>query len=50
MCFCDHTSGYKGNFRQVDALLTVQNAPCLQDIRLMIHLGEVSGDHFNMGG
>lgn len=49
VCFCDHTSGYKGNFRQVDALLTVQNAPCLQDIRLMIHLGEVSGDHFNMG-
>ncbi|WP_320167927.1 thiamine pyrophosphate-binding protein [Mangrovibacterium marinum] len=47
--FCDHTSGYKGEFRQLDALLHMQNASCLQDIRLLIHLGEVSGDHFNMG-
>jgi 2-succinyl-5-enolpyruvyl-6-hydroxy-3-cyclohexene-1-carboxylate synthase len=47
--FCDHTSGYKGEFRQLDALLHIQNAPCLQDIRLLIHLGEISGDHFNMG-
>lgn len=49
VCFCDHTSGYKGHFRQIDALLAVQHAPCLQDVRLLIHLGEVSGDHFNMG-
>lgn len=47
--FCDHCSGYKGKFRQIDALLNVQNAPCLSDIRLLIHLGEISGDHFNMG-
>lgn len=47
--FCDHTSGYKGEFRQVDALLTKQNAECLNDIKLLIHLGEISGDHFNMG-
>lgn len=47
--FCDHTSSYKGKFRQVDALLHTHNAACLQDIRLLIHLGEISGDHFNMG-
>ena len=47
--FCDHTSGYKGEFRQIDALLTKQNAECLNDIKLLIHLGEISGDHFNMG-
>lgn len=47
--FCDHTSGYKGEFRQLGALLHIQNAPCLQDIRLLIHMGEISGDHFNMG-
>lgn len=49
VCFCDHTSGYKGMFRQVDALLQVQDATCLHGIRLLIHLGEISGDHFNMG-
>lgn len=47
--FCDHTSSYKGRFRQIDALLTVKKASCLRNIRLLIHLGEVSGDHFNMG-
>lgn len=47
--FCDHTSGYKGKFRQLDALLNVQNAQCLQNISLLIHLGEISGNHFNMG-
>lgn len=47
--FCDHTSSYKGEFRQIGALLNIKNAACLQNIRLLIHLGEVSGDHFNMG-
>ena len=47
--FCDHCSGYKGKYRQVDALLNLQNAPCLSNIRLLVHLGEISGDHFNMG-
>lgn len=47
--FCDHTSGYKGKFRQLDALLVVKKADCLHDIRLLIHLGNVSGDHFSMG-
>ena len=48
--FCDHCSSYKGEFRQVDALLNIQEAACLNDIRLLIHFGEISGDHFNMGG
>lgn len=47
--FCDHTSGYKGKFRQVDALLNTKNASCLHNIRLLIHLGEISGNHFNVG-
>lgn len=46
--FCDHTSGYYGKFHQIDALLTAKNAVCLNNIRLLIHIGEISGDHFNM--
>lgn len=48
--FCDHCSNYKGKYRQIDALLKLQSAPCLNDIRLLIHFGEISGDHFSMGG
>lgn len=40
----------KGNSVEVDALLNVQGADCTNDIRLLIHFGEISGDHFNMGG
>lgn len=47
--FCDHTSGYTGRFKQMDSLLVAQNAKCIKNIQLMIHLGEVSGDHFNIG-
>ena len=46
--FCDHTSGYYGKFRQLDALLTAKDAMCIKNIRLLIHLGEISGNHFNM--
>lgn len=46
--FCDHTSGYYGKFRQQDALLTAKDATCIKNIRLLIHIGEISGDHFNM--
>lgn len=48
--FCDHCSSYKGEFRQVDALLNMQGAAGLNEIRLLIHFGEITGDHFNMGG
>lgn len=47
--FCDHCSGYKGEYRQIDALLNIQGAPCLNNIRLLVHIGEITGDHFNMG-
>lgn len=47
--FCDHCSGYKGEYRQIDALLNIQDASCLNNIRLLLHIGEVTGDHFNMG-
>ncbi len=50
VAFCDHCSSYKGEFRQIDALLNKQDAACLNDIRLLIHFGEITGDHFNMGG
>lgn len=46
--FCDHTSGYYGKFRQIDALLTAKDAKCTKNIRLLIHIGEISGDHFNI--
>lgn len=46
--FCDHCSGYKGEYRQIDALLNIQGAPCLNNIRLLVHIGEITGDHFNM--
>lgn len=46
--FCDHTSGYYGKFRQIDALLTAKGAECIKNIRLLLHIGEISGDHFNM--
>lgn len=47
--FCDHTSGYKGKFSQISALLNINGSSCLNGIRLLIHMGEISGDHFNMG-
>lgn len=47
--FCDHVSNYKGEYRQINALLKTKAAKCLKNIRLVIHIGEVSGDHFSMG-
>lgn len=47
--FCDHTSNYKGRFRQINAMLGLRHANCLNGIDLLIHLGEISGDHFAVG-
>lgn len=47
--FCDHTSNYKGEFRQMNALLNLRGASCMQGINLLIHLGEISGDHYAVG-
>jgi len=49
VAFCDHTSNYKGKFRQMNALLSLRNANCMQGIDLLIHFGEISGDHYAVG-
>ncbi len=47
VAFCDHTSGYKGRYRFLGALLSAQvNCDYSQlKMSLCIHLGEVSGDY-----
>lgn len=44
--FCDHTSGYYGEYRVQFALVLSQNdyTSKLSELDLLIHLGEVSGD------
>lgn len=47
--FCDHTSNYKGNHRFLHALLGHQKdikESVVDDVELVIHLGEVSGDTY----
>lgn len=51
VAFCDHTSGYKGKFRVLFALVAGQkqyHSP-LCDVDLLIHIGEVSGDYYSLG-
>jgi len=47
---CDHTSGYKGNYRVVSALLGAQEQLKAEEytIDLLIDLGEVTGDYYNL--
>ena len=49
--FCDHTSGYKGKYRLMYALVAGQDdysSPlCRPD--LLIHIGELSGDYLTYG-
>lgn len=49
--FCDHTSGYKGKYRMMYALVAGQerySSPlCRPD--LLIHIGELSGDYLTYG-
>jgi 2-succinyl-5-enolpyruvyl-6-hydroxy-3-cyclohexene-1-carboxylate synthase len=49
--FCDHTSGYKGKYRMMYALVAGQDryssSLCRPD--LLIHIGELSGDYFTYG-
>jgi 2-succinyl-5-enolpyruvyl-6-hydroxy-3-cyclohexene-1-carboxylate synthase len=46
--FCDHTSGYRGKYRVLPAILGAQQAfdlsPFAPDV--LIHIGEISGDYF----
>ena len=51
VAFCDHTSGYKGKYRVLFALVAGQkqyHSP-LCDVDLLIHIGEVSGDYYSLG-
>lgn len=45
--FCDHTSGYKGTYRFLAALLGMQEHCDFASLKMAvcIHLGEVSGDY-----
>lgn len=48
--FCDHTSGYKGEYSVHFSLPLVQthyHSP-FKDFDLLIHIGEVSGDYYSM--
>lgn len=49
--FCDHTSGYKGKYRLMYALVAGQDSYasplCTPD--LLIHIGDLSGDYFTYG-
>ncbi|WP_338667629.1 thiamine pyrophosphate-binding protein [Pseudodesulfovibrio methanolicus] len=49
--FCDHSSGYKGKYRVLFALVAGQDqyaSPlCFPD--LLIHVGELSGDYYTYG-
>ncbi len=49
--FCDHTSGYYGRYRVDSSLIGSQDnyVSPLFAVRLLIHLGEVSGDYFSNG-
>lgn len=49
--FCDHTSGYKGQYRVNSALIACQHnyKSEILTMDLLIHIGEVSGDTYTTG-
>lgn len=49
VAFCDHTSGYHGNFRILSSIVNSQDQfrTSLNDIDILVHIGEVSGDYPN---
>lgn len=46
--FCDHTSGYYGKFKVNYSLCKIQPNHVKRNIKLLIHIGEISGDMFNI--
>lgn len=48
--FCDHTSNYYGKYRLLFSLVSGQQELDMEIFRpdLLIHIGEVSGDYYNM--
>ena len=51
VAFCDHTSGYKGRYRVLFALVAGQKSyrSSLCNVEVLIHIGEVSGDYYTLG-
>lgn len=52
VAFCDHTSGYKGKYRMLFALVAGQTfyRSTLCNVDLLVHIGEVSGDYYSSLG
>lgn len=49
LVFCDHTSGYYGDYRILSSLICAQESSNQSDLfnfDLMIHLGDISGDYY----
>lgn len=48
--FCDHTSGYKGEYRVLLPLITTQSLASLEvnKVNLLIHIGEISGAYMSV--
>ena len=48
--FCDHTSGYNGKYKILNALVAGQRSYTKKECRpdLLIHIGEVSGDYYGL--
>ena len=46
--FCDHTSGYYGKYKMNYSLIQLQSGKIKRSLKLLIHLGEISGDMFNI--
>ncbi|MGD9127228.1 MAG: thiamine pyrophosphate-binding protein, partial [Planctomycetia bacterium] len=48
--FCDHTSGYKGKYRVLGALVMAQqkleNTSIIPEV--LIHIGEITGDYYSL--
>lgn len=51
VAFCDHTSSYRGKFAVHFSLFMSQESLSKTDFNpdLLIHIGEVSGDYYNLG-
>ncbi len=49
LCFCDHTSNYKGKYRVLYSLAACQKMHDLTASRpdILIHIGEITGDYYS---
>ena len=52
VALCDQTSGYKGKYRVLSALVATQEKAVNKDLfacDILIHIGGISGDYYTMG-